>query len=428
MFRALDQRKQKFYNAVAKMVSNVNNKRSTIKAQVYGTHMPERYHALLHKVLMNYTVLRDVVKKTEFMKNVTLGTVVAYEILTRRIKNDGYRRKLKQALGDAKLKAPVTKTFVRINTLKGRKEDLDEFKIKETCIPDVYEVLNDTTEVADEIESYDTNIDEEELADGGNMLDEDMNSEDTCETDDESSYKAKEEQENMDACTSLKYKKTKDLLSGDMLEKIKIQNFSSCLPAFILNPEPGSTVIDATAAPGNKTTHMCSIMNNTGKIYAFERDEKRFKTLVEQVEKYGAKNIETIHQDFLKSNPEEYKVDYVMVDPSCSGSGIHINYVENKNRLNKLGNFQAMMLNHALKFKPKAAVYSTCSYHTRECEDVIKEVLEKNSEYELEMIPEYTGQRGCEGYEFADKVLRTTSNDDTGYIGFFVALFKRKSV
>jgi len=419
MFRALDQRRQKFYNTVAKMVSNVNSKRSTIKSQVYGTQMPERYHALLHKVLVNYPVLRDLVKKTEFMKNVTLGAVVAYEVLTKRIKNDGYRRRLKRALGDAKLVSPVVKTFVRINTLKGKREDLDGFKIKETCIPDVYELLDGEPDAADELESYDSNADDldDETGDVETYDDETADE----ETDDEENA-----QNEIPAADKPVYKRVKDLQSSDLLEKIKIQNFSSCLPAFILNPEPGSTVIDATAAPGNKTTHLCSIMKDTGKIYAFERDAKRYQTLVEQVGKYGATNIETIHSDFLKVKPEDYKVDYILLDPSCSGSGIHINYVENEQRLNKLGNFQAMMVNHAMKFGPKAIVYSACSYHKRECEDVVKEVLEKNPNYELEMIPEYTGQRGHSDYEFADKVLRTTSDDNTGYIGFFVALFKRR--
>ena len=38
----------------------------------------------------------------------------------------------------------------------------------------------------------------------------------------------------------------------ELKEKIKVQNFSSCLPAFILNPEKNSYVIDAAAVPGIK--------------------------------------------------------------------------------------------------------------------------------------------------------------------------------
>lgn len=423
MFRALDQRTQKFYNVVAKMVSKINSKRSTIKSEVYRTKTPERYQALLHKVLINYPVLKEVVKKTNFMKNIPLGTVVAYELLTRKIKNDGYRRKLRQALGSEKLKGPVLRTFVRVNTLKATADDLKGFAIKETCIPHVYEVLNvarrdesrNKGDTGEDVESYDANAEYESEEDAIGALE----SNDDGNADANSGTSIGEE-------SRAAHRGIKDLFSSSMvLEKVKIQNFSSCLPAFILNPEMNSTVIDAAASPGNKTTHLCSIMKNTGKIYAFERDAKRYQTLVGQIQRYGAGNVETICSDFLKASPAQYKADYVLLDPSCSGSGIHINYAKNQKRIDKLRNFQAMMLNHAFKFSPKAVVYSVCSCHKEECEDVVREALEKNPSYEIERIDDYTGHRGHEGYEFSDKVVRT-HNDGTGSIGFFVALFRRK--
>ncbi len=162
-----------------------------------------------------------------------------------------------------------------------------------------------------------------------------------------------------------------------------------------MNPEKNSTVIDATASPGNKTTHLCSIMENTGKIYAFERNLERFNTLKVQVENYGGTNIEAIHSDFLKISPDNYKPDYVLLDPSCSGSGIHINYEKSQKRIDTLHNIQAMILNHALKFGAKKFVYSVCSVHPEESESVVQEALEKNPDYELKHIPDYTGQRGC---------------------------------
>lgn len=35
---------------------------------------------------------------------------------------------------------------------------------------------------------------------------------------------------------------------------------ASCLPAVALDPPVGSQVVDACAAPGNKTTHLCSLV------------------------------------------------------------------------------------------------------------------------------------------------------------------------
>ena len=50
--------------------------------------------------------------------------------------------------------------------------------------------------------------------------------------------------------------------------KIILQDKASCFPAHILSPPSNdrALVIDATAAPGNKTSHLCAIMRNKGKV------------------------------------------------------------------------------------------------------------------------------------------------------------------
>lgn len=42
------------------------------------------------------------------------------------------------------------------------------------------------------------------------------------------------------------------------------------MPAHALAPRPGWAVVDACAAPGNKTTHLAARMHNRGSIAAFE--------------------------------------------------------------------------------------------------------------------------------------------------------------
>ena len=50
--------------------------------------------------------------------------------------------------------------------------------------------------------------------------------------------------------------------------KLILQDKASCFPAHILSPpsDDNAVVIDATAAPGNKTSHLCAIMQNKGKV------------------------------------------------------------------------------------------------------------------------------------------------------------------
>ncbi|KAJ7914917.1 S-adenosyl-L-methionine-dependent methyltransferase [Mycena leptocephala] len=171
--------------------------------------------------------------------------------------------------------------------------------------------------------------------------------------------------------------------------KLILQDKASCFPAVVLAPPAHKdvVVIDATAAPGNKTTHLSALMRNMGKLYAFERDRKRFGTLTMMVSRAGCTNVEPVNSDFLTVDPLDpkfAKVTHILLDPSCSGSGIvnrldhYLIQVEEENqeaqddRLNKLASFQLMMIRHAMKF-PKASriVYSTCSVHATENERVV---------------------------------------------------------
>nr|XP_055248780.1 28S rRNA (cytosine-C(5))-methyltransferase-like isoform X7 [Gorilla gorilla gorilla] len=45
-----------------------------------------------------------------------------------------------------------------------------------------------------------------------------------------------------------------------------LQDRASCLPAMLLDPPPGSHVIDACAAPGNKTSHLAALLKNQGSL------------------------------------------------------------------------------------------------------------------------------------------------------------------
>lgn len=91
--------------------------------------------------------------------------------------------------------------------------------------------------------------------------------------------------------------------------------------------------IDACAAPGNKTTHLAALLvenKSEGKhqrAVAFERDKGRLGTLCKMVNLVGAGGIVSIKAgaDFLAANPESDEfasVTALLLDPSCSGSGI----------------------------------------------------------------------------------------------------------
>ncbi|XP_010022572.1 PREDICTED: probable 28S rRNA (cytosine-C(5))-methyltransferase, partial [Nestor notabilis] len=105
---------------------------------------------------------------------------------------------------------------------------------------------------------------------------------------------------------------------------IILQDKASCLPAFLLSPAAGSHVIDACAAPGNKTSHLAAILKNKGQIFAFDVDPKRLATMNTMLMRAGVTGFQLAQQDFLTvdpGDPKYSKVTYILLDPSCSGSG-----------------------------------------------------------------------------------------------------------
>ncbi|CDO74912.1 hypothetical protein BN946_scf184988.g19 [Trametes cinnabarina] len=153
--------------------------------------------------------------------------------------------------------------------------------------------------------------------------------------------------------------------------KVILQDKASCFPAHVLAPpaRDDALVIDATAAPGNKTSHLCGIMQNKGKLFAFERDRKRFSTLKTMMSKAHCNNVEAVNSDFLMVSPDDPKytgVTHILLDPSCSGSGIvnrldHLLDNEQENdvdsdRLIKLAAFQLKMIRHAMTSDAESVV------------------------------------------------------------------------
>lgn len=248
--------------------------------------------------------------------------------------------------------------------------------------------------------------------------------------------------------------------------EVIIQDRASCFPAAILfnhTADQHCQVIDATAAPGNKTTHLASYVDTLdGVVYAFERDDRRVKVLKTMCETATGKKrkdlIHPTHADFTTIKSTDFpQITGLIVDPSCSGSGIFGRAVEDASsaeqtnedidteRLNKLAGFQFKIVKHALSF-PKAhkVVYSTCSIHPHENERVVVDLLKDPEIQSLGwkladrkyVVPNWP-RRGweeefstlCDGdldkcKNLAGGCVRFVPKEDGG-IGFFAACFVR---
>ena len=224
-----------------------------------------------------------------------------------------------------------------------------------------------------------------------------------------------------------------------------LQDKASCLAVEALNPPPGSCILDACAAPGMKTLQAVSKTNSlitcsNNRTIAVERDFKRCKTLRSLVQKYGAGNIQVINSDFLELRPNDFShVEYIVLDPSCSGSGIfhrnEQNEQQSSERIEKLANLQTKLLRHALSFPNVIRVaYSTCSIHKEENEEVVIKVLNgdethkpiKHFRLKENCLPTWE-RRGLSEYgELAKSFIRSEPKTDLG-IGFFVSVLEKVS-
>jgi len=276
--------------------------------------------------------------------------------------------------------------------------------------------------------------------------------------------------------------------------KLILQDRSSCLPAHLLAATgKDAKVVDATAAPGNKTTHIAALLGGKGgKVVAFERDTRRAEILRRMVARAGGDGVVDIKagEDFLKADPrsrELREVTHLLLDPSCSGSGIvsREEYIltpiaapEQKgkkrkrgaekekptaiavlaadepgeeqegakeelerSRLLALADFQKSMILHAMTFPAARKIaYSTCSVHAEENEDVVVAVLTHDTArsrgWRVERREEGTlrgwERRGwperCNGDEVVAQACVRCNPVEDGGIGFFVVAFVRDSV
>ena len=131
------------------------------------------------------------------------------------------------------------------------------------------------------------------------------------------------------------FTKTSQYTQGQVI----LQDKASCFPAYLLLGEDDEEIgdlMDACAAPGNKTTHLASLLlagqrttSRRGQqhIFACERDPRRSEVLQKMVNIAGADDTVNVlpRQDFFALDPNEERfanVTHFLLDPTCSGSGI----------------------------------------------------------------------------------------------------------
>ena len=196
---------------------------------------------------------------------------------------------------------------------------------------------------------------------------------------------------------AIKVEHLKDIENNSLYKEglFTVQDVSSMLVGKVMNPKENSLVLDVCSAPGGKTTHMATLMNNTGQVVSRDIYDHKLKLIKAASKRLGLTNVDVEEFDGMKLDRESIgKFDYVLADVPCSGLGIirrkpEIKYKE-KEEFRQLPPIQKKILENASKYVKVGGtlIYSTCTIQDSENIDVVNEFLQKNKNFELVPIKE----------------------------------------
>lgn len=196
---------------------------------------------------------------------------------------------------------------------------------------------------------------------------------------------------------AIKVANLKDIENNSLYKEglFTVQDISSMLVGKVMNPNENSLVLDVCSAPGGKTTHMATLMNDTGQVVSRDIYEHKLKLIKASCKRLNLTNVDVEEYDAMKMDKDSIgKFDYVLADVPCSGLGIirrkpEIKYKE-KEEFRDLPTIQKKILENASKYVKKGGtlIYSTCTIQDSENIDVINEFLQKNKNFELAPINE----------------------------------------
>ncbi len=217
-------------------------------------------------------------------------------------------------------------------------------------------------------------------------------------------------------------------------KKFVIQDLASCLVAHVLCPDFDDVVLDMTAAPGSKTSHIAMLMENKGRIYAVDISKSRLIKMKNRLKQLGVENVRYIIADSRKIIFEKEYFDKVLLDPPCSSTGAirqfpNVKWQLTPEKIRTLVNLQKRLLRVSYKYLKDGGilVYSTCSILFEENEDNVKNLT---GMFKFESINRILGVRGIrkfgrKTFDKWDKVLRTFPHINDCH-GFFIAKLRKQ--
>ncbi|OQB41500.1 MAG: Ribosomal RNA small subunit methyltransferase F [Candidatus Latescibacteria bacterium ADurb.Bin168] len=219
-----------------------------------------------------------------------------------------------------------------------------------------------------------------------------------------------------------------------------IQDEGSQLVALATGAASGMVVVDACAGAGGKSLALGAMMQNKGRIVAFDPNEAKLEELRVRAARAGVRNVRIQR---VSADPEDVPhdgvfrrlvghADVVLVDAPCSGSGTARRNPDIWGRITPKGvtryaRMQRRLLEtYSRLVRPRGRLaYATCSLFQEENREVAEGWLRDAQDFISipvdQNIPGGIAASVCEG------AYLNVFPDIHGTDGFFVAVFERKA-
>lgn len=213
---------------------------------------------------------------------------------------------------------------------------------------------------------------------------------------------------------------------------IEVQDEASQLAGILLEPKRSEMVVDFCAGSGGKTLIFGMLMKNTGRIYAFDINERRLGNLTPRLSRSGLSNV---YPQLIESENDSRikrlhgKIDKIFVDAPCLGLGTlrrnpDLKFRYNEDSLIQINQQQFSILNAASKLIKVGGriVYATCSILREENQEIIEKFLAENSSFKLVDIG---GLAIFDKLDLPDSRFLTLNPATHGTDGFFAAVMEK---
>jgi 16S rRNA (cytosine967-C5)-methyltransferase len=103
----------------------------------------------------------------------------------------------------------------------------------------------------------------------------------------------------------------------------EVQDEASQIATLLTGAKAKEQILDLCAGAGGKTLALAAAMENTGQLYAYDADRLRLRPIFERLKRAGVRNVQVLDPGNAEALAElEGKMDRVIVDAPCTGSGV----------------------------------------------------------------------------------------------------------